>query len=100
VIGNFAKWSDTMQQLAGLWDYFAMLATAMVAGAFGGIAFELMQTRFRNHTGALETPHRLNDGHYIDLGFWSSIFLGAITAVAVLYFFPPETQITIQNGTS
>lgn len=87
-----------MQQLAGFWDYFAMLATAMVAGAFGGIAFELMQTRFRNHTGSIEIPHRLNSSHYIDLGFWSSIFLGAITALAVLYFFPPETQITVQGS--
>jgi hypothetical protein len=88
-----------MQQLAGFWDYFAMLAVAMISGALGGIGFELMQTRLRNDTGALETPHRLTGGHYIDLGFWSSLFLGAITAVAVLYFFPPETQITIQSVT-
>jgi hypothetical protein len=93
------KGSDAMQELASISDYFWMLTAAAVAGAIGGIGFELMPTGSRGRMGAIETPHRLPDSPYFDLGIFANLLLGAITAVAVLYFFPPETRTIVQDAT-
>lgn len=91
-----------MEPLASFSNYFWMFGAAVISGAIGGVGFELMQTRLKNDTGAVETPHRLAGGIFFDLGFVSSMLLGAITAVAVLYIFPPEVRITMpdQRGQS
>ncbi len=87
-----------MQQLVSSSDYFWMLAIAAIAGAIGGIGFELMPNSSEGHMGAIETPHRLPKSPYFDLGFFANILLGAITSVAVLYFFPPETRTVVQDA--
>jgi hypothetical protein len=86
-----------MQPLAILPDYLWMLAAAAIAGAVGGFGFELMPVHSQCHMGAVGTPHRLK-GHSFDMGFFANILLGAITAVAVLYFFPPETKTVVTDA--
>jgi hypothetical protein len=86
-----------MVELSGFWDYLGLFALAAVLGAVGGVAFELLQKRGRNMTGALEWPHRLQCGRYRDLGSWSSVILGAIAALAALWVFPPTAK-TVTNA--
>lgn len=74
-----------------------MFAAAIIAGAIGGFAFELMPVHSECHMGSIQTPHRLKGGHAFNLGFLSNLLLGAVTSVAVLYFFPPETQTIIKD---
>jgi hypothetical protein len=93
------KGSDAMEPLVGFWDYFWMLTAAAVAGAIGGFAFELMPAHSQCHMGTIGTPRRLKESHSFDLGFLSNVFLGAVTSVAVLYFFPPETRTIVQDAT-
>lgn len=85
-----------MIQVVGnsLLPYLGILLVAALFGGIGGLAFELLQTRDKD-TGALEQPKMLEQGgrSYRDLGWFASVILGAIAAVAVLYIFPP--QITV-----
>jgi len=87
-----------MEPLLDLQSYFGMFAAATVAGALGGFAFELMPANSKCHMGSIRAPHRLEDKHSFDLGFLSSLLLGAVTAVAFLYFFPPETQTITRDA--
>lgn len=81
-----------------LMNHFYLFLTAALLGAVGGIAFELLQTRGRV-TGALERPRwKAYNGRYIDLGWISSVIVGAVAALVVLYLFPPEVTQTVENG--
>ncbi len=74
------------------WDYVVMIAVAALFGALGGLVFELLQERRRN-TGTVELPGKIKGSRFYDLGLFASMLVGAVSAVAVLYFFPPEIRI-------
>lgn len=84
-----------MVELRETVDYVWLFVLAGGLGAVGGLAFELMQTRL-GETGMLEIPSRR--GTYRDVGFWASILIGAIAAVASLWVFPPEVNTTVTEG--
>ena len=79
------------------WGAMWILVTAAIAGAVGGVAYELLQPRQQN-TGTLEFGGRLK-GRVYDLGWLASLILGAVAAVAFLYFFPPDTVTTVVEET-
>lgn len=79
-------------------DYVVMLAVAAGIGAIGGLGAELLLKRADN-TGTLQLPSRLKGTNLLELGFPSSLIIGAIAAVAILYFFPPVSQ-TVTAGTN
>jgi hypothetical protein len=78
--------------LSSAHDYVVLFAVAAAFGGLGGIAYELAQTRASSDTGALELPW-FRGWRYFDLGFISSVILGAVAAVAISYFFTPEQQV-------
>ena len=79
-----------------------MVLVALIAGAIGGIAYDLLLALQGGVTGLTEEPHLLNIGNdrFWDWGFLGSMFVGAITAAGALFFIPQETTITVQaaNG--
>jgi hypothetical protein len=93
-----------MEPLTGFGSYFGMFAAAIISGAIGGFAFELMPAHSECHMGLIKIPNRSkrkdgSEDSSFDLGFLSSLLLGAVTAVAFLYFFPPETQTVKTDAT-
>jgi hypothetical protein len=75
-----------MMDLPEPWNWMTMLFVAAAAGAFGGLAHELL------HRGRSTNEH---------LGWVTSPIVGAATALAVLYFFPPHVPtVTVENGAS
>ena len=106
-----------MVPLASTADYVTMLLIAGLFGSVGGFAFELLQVRQASAavatatvgaaagtaTGAIQLPHRLvGKERLYDLGFFASLVIGAVAAVAVLYFFPPQVSISVNaaDGTA
>jgi hypothetical protein len=85
-----------MIELTQDWDYVLMILIAAGVGAIGGFGGELLMSRADN-TGTVETPGRLAGTRFVDIGFPASLILGAIAAVAILYFFPPVVE-TITAG--
>jgi hypothetical protein len=83
-----------MVELSGFWDYFDLFVLAAVLGAFGGLAYELMQTR-RGQTGQVEVPHAVPGGRYRDWGLWANVIIGAIAALAALWVFPPAIRTSV-----
>src|SRR5215218_2379596 len=69
---------------------------AAASGAVGGFAYELFLSRGKD-TGAVELPREFRRGRqrFYDLGWGASVILGAITAVAGLYIFPPLQQVSV-----
>ena len=88
-----------MIELAPDVDYVYMILLAAGVGAIGGLGAELLIKR-GEETGTLEVPGRLSGTRFVDIGFPASLILGAIAAVAILYFFPPvvETVTAGANG--
>lgn len=80
-------------------DYVYMLLIAAGIGAIGGLGAELLLKRADN-TGTLLLPSKLSGTHLVEVGFPASLMIGAIAAVAILYFFPPVvTTVTAgRNG--
>lgn len=88
-----------MVTLSTAHDYVVLFALAGLFGAVGGMAYELTLTR-KKRTGTLQFP-AFDRWHLLELGFVSSMFLGAVAAVAISYFFTPEVQVkTVVNGTA
>jgi hypothetical protein len=81
-----------MVELSHPHDYVVLFALAALFGAIGGVAYELIQNR-GGSTGSVSLPF-LTKWRFLNLGFISSMFLGAVAAVAVTYFFTPEIQVT------
>lgn len=81
-----------MVTLSSPHDYVVLFAFAALFGAIGGVAYELVQNR-SGSTGSLSLPS-LTGWSALNLGFISSMLLGAVSAVAVSYFFTPEVQVT------
>ncbi|MFQ5856216.1 MAG: hypothetical protein ACE5LU_11290 [Anaerolineae bacterium] len=77
--------------------WVALLAT-LVAGAVGGIVYELLILQ-----GNLELPHKLTKDevaekhpyaiaeYMFDLGIWARVIIGALAAVAALFVLSPST---------
>src|SRR5215213_1367116 len=84
-----------MVELKEIIDYVWLFVVAGLLGATGGLAYELMQSRLGD-TGMVERPTRKPG--YLDLGFWASLLIGAIAAVAALWVFPPEANTTVEQG--
>jgi hypothetical protein len=84
-----------MVSLTGALDYVWLFLIAGGLGAIGGIGFELLQTRVGGVTGLLRLPGQGPNQSFVDLGFFASMILGAIAAVAVSYFFTPEVQVKV-----
>lgn len=75
-----------MMDLPEPWNWIVMLLVAAAAGAFGGLAHELL------HRGRGTNEH---------LGWIPSPIVGAATALAILYFFPPHVPtVEVENGVS
>jgi hypothetical protein len=72
-------------------DYVYMLLVGAAVGAVGGLGAELLLKRAGN-TGTMAMPHRLKGTNLVEIGFPASVIVGAIAAVAVLYFFPPVIE--------
>jgi hypothetical protein len=88
-----------MVPLASPHDYLVLFALAALFGGIGGVAYELAQNR-SGSTGSLSLPS-LTHWRFLNLGFISSMLLGAVAAVAVSYFFTPEVQVkeAVKHGT-
>ena len=80
-----------MVKLSSPHDYVVLFALTALFGAIGGIAYELAQ-KHSGKTGELLLPS-LTKWRLVNLGFASSMVLGAVAAVAVSYFFTPEMQV-------
>lgn len=81
-----------MITLESSWDYVWLFVVAGGFGAVGGLAYELLQVR-AHETGTLELPGGRGSQRFVDLGFFASIILGAIAAIAITYFFTPEVLV-------
>jgi hypothetical protein len=77
-------------------DYVSMILLAAGVGAIGGLGAELLLKRAEN-TGTLDIPGKLKGTRFVDIGFPASLIIGAIAAVAILYFFPPVIE-TVTSG--
>lgn len=86
-----------MVDLESVRDYVWLFTVAAAFGALGGLAYELLLTR-GHEAGGLERPGRREGvSNYYDLGFVGSMFLGAVAAIAVSYFFTPEVQVSVRD---
>ena len=86
-----------MVTLESVSDYVWLFVTAGIFGAVGGFAYELLQVR-KKQSGTLELPRHRSTDSFVDLGFFASLALGAIAAMAVTYFFTPEVLVKTQEG--
>ncbi len=78
--------------------FFLTLLTTLIAGAIGGIVYELLILQ-----GNIETPHKLTEEeaaekfpyavfrYMYDLGIWARIIIGALAALAALLVLSPTT---------
>lgn len=94
-LSAYPKKGSSMITLDETSDYWIMLAIVAGFGSFGGLVYDLLQTRGSN-TGMLEILGRRERNRYFDLGSIASILVGAATAIVILYIFPPT--ITIDEG--
>jgi hypothetical protein len=79
-------------------DYVWMFLIAGGLGALGGVTYELLQARRGDTAGFLRVPRLRESNHFVDLGFISSLILGAVAAIAISYFFTPEVQVVEDNA--
>jgi hypothetical protein len=75
----------TLIELNSVLGWAIMLSLATLCGAIGGFAYELLE---RTRSGP--------QGQRSDKWWVANPFLGAVAAIAILYFFPPTT-ITVQQ---
>ncbi|MFL6109193.1 MAG: hypothetical protein ACJ716_05955 [Marmoricola sp.] len=81
------------------WWWAVLIAS--VAGAVGGLVYDLMLTRLGD-AGLLELLSRQESRggkrRYIDIGFLASLLVGAVAALGFLYFMTPDvTTVTIKG---
>ena len=76
------------------------LVVAIVCGIIGGFASELLITRKNGQTGMVELPGGRLGKRLFDLGFLSSIILGAIAAPVFLLAYKPTETTVITSGVS
>jgi hypothetical protein len=85
-------WEAAVVTLDSVTDYVWLFVIAGCFGAVGGFAYELLQVRSGDQTGTVELAGRRGSGFY-DFGFFASLALGAIAAMAISYFFTPEVLV-------
>ncbi len=88
------EWGTAME-LVVINDYWTLIAIAAGFGAIGGLVFELLLP-VRGQIGRIEIPSFVKSNkkrRWIDLGVFASVIVGAVAAVAVLYFFPPQIAL-------
>lgn len=76
-----------MIELITTWDTIVMLLIAAGVGLIGGIGGGLIEMRLPPKSGTKSWKL-----------FASSVILGGIAAVAILYFFPPQETVTVTVG--
>jgi hypothetical protein len=83
------------------WGLALVIIVAALSGAAGGVLAELLQSR-GTITGALEMPSHIDaqpaQARLLELGWFSSVILGAGAGIVILYFLPPT--VTINGDTS
>lgn len=85
-----------MIELTTTWDTVIMLLIAAGVGLIGGIGGGLLEMR-RPSTADSNSTSNSNSGYSAKM-FVSSVILGGIAAVAILYFFPPQETVTVTVG--
>ena len=82
----------------GSWEFWVALLVTLVAGAVGGVVYELLILQ-----GNLELPHKPTDEeiseqypyavvkNLYDLGIWARVIIGALAAVAALLVLAPSS---------
>ena len=93
---------DVAKLLKGLltWDFAIVLGVTLLAGAVGGVVYELiiLQGNIEKHheptPGELEEkfPYAIYN-HMYDWGIWARIYIGALAAVVGLWVFTPTTTV-------
>lgn len=79
-------------------QFHLVLTTAVIAGAVGGIAFDLLAT-YRGRAGHLRLPaKRTTVGRRWDAGVLGSMFLGAVVAVGFLLVYTPD-EVLVEEVT-
>jgi hypothetical protein len=82
-----------MIALNSTWNTVVMLLVAGGVGLIGGIGAGLLEMR-RDSASTSGTPGASGSQSRSKWGgFWASIVLGGIAAIAILYFFPPAQEI-------
>lgn len=83
-------------------SFWATLLGALVAGAVGGVVYELLILQ-----GNIELPHKLTEEevtekysyavakYMYDLGIWARVIIGALAAVAALLVVSPATTFEL-----
>lgn len=85
-----------MIALDSTWSTVVMLLVAGGVGLIGGIGAGLLEMRRTaaansEKLGTAKPPCPHEESKWS--GFWSSVFLGGVAAVAILYFFPPTQEV-------
>lgn len=88
-----------MIELDTTWNTVTMLLIAAGVGLLGGIAAGLLEMqrskkekeKEKENTTATKTEESSVKSNW--LAFWSSVFIGGVAAVAILYFFPPQEVV-------
>ena len=79
-------------------DWYWAVVYAGVGGAVGGLVYDMLLQR-HGDSGLLERwsvqrPDKAGGRTFFDVGFFASLLVGIVAAVAFLYFLPPETTTT------
>jgi hypothetical protein len=96
--------TDVQKLARGIFDlsFVLVLIVAAVAGALGGLVYELLILQ-----GSLERPHSLTEDevgeafpyakptYMYDLGIWARVIIGALAAIAALLVFSPNTALEL-----
>ncbi len=93
---------DSLAAGFGNINFWIALFAAMIAGALGGVVYELLILQ-----GNIEFPHRLTADevqeefpyatakNLFDLGIWARVIIGALAAVAALLVLAPSTTFDL-----
>jgi hypothetical protein len=71
-----------------------VILIAALAGAVGGLVYELLLER-AGDSGTIEVPGRRGK-RYQDLGFFASLIVGAVAAVAFLFFYDGREIVRVE----
>jgi hypothetical protein len=93
-----------MIELNTTWNTVTMLLIAAGVGLLGGIAAGLIEMqrskKEKEKENATATKAEESTVKCNWLAFWSSVFIGGVAAVAILYFFPPQEVVEVPGGES
>lgn len=83
-------------------DWWHVLLIVAAAGALGGVVADLALVRFGD-SGLLErfsrqSPKESGGRSYYDVGFLGNMLVGAVAAIAFLYFLAPDVSTVVTDG--